>query len=561
MYDYIIAGAGSAGCVLANRLSAMPGVSVCLLEAGPPDTSPFIRIPLAIIYMMMSKRLNWQYYSEPQPYLDGRRLYYPRGKTLGGSSASNAMVYTRGHAADYDHWAALGNRGWSYADLLPLFKRAEHHEAGPSPFHGVGGPLNVAPQRSPNLLSQVFVTAARQAGYALSRDFNGAIQEGVNYYEVTQKNGERWSAARAYLHPVRRRDNLTVLTGTRVIRVRLDGQRATGVDYLRHGEVATAHARREVLVAGGAINSPQLLMLSGVGPPEALERHGIPVRHPLPGVGLNLQDHLDALVVQRCTRPVSLGISAATFPALFRHVFDYARHRQGPLTSNSAEGGGFVRSSAGAAIPDVQFHFTPAHLDGHARNLRSAAFTMLGHGYALHACVLRPKSRGRVALRSADPTHDPIIDPHFLSDPDDLPLMVKAVKAARTVLAAPAFDPYRGEEIFPGSAVQTDDDIVRFIRRKAESIYHPVGTCKMGHDEMAVVDDSLRVHGIAGLRVADASIMPTLVGGNTNAVAIMIGEKAADLILAEEGVSASPWQAPPPGPDGGARRAAWYLPH
>lgn len=561
MYDYIIVGAGSAGCVLANRLSAMPGVSVCLLEAGPPDTNPLIRIPLGIIYMMMSRRLNWQYYSEPQPHLDGRRLYYPRGKTLGGSSASNAMIYTRGHAADYDHWAALGNRGWSYADVLPLFKRAEHHEAGASPFHGVGGPLNVAPQRSPNLLSQIFITAAQQAGYALSRDFNGAIQEGVNYYEVTQKNGERWSAARAYLHPVRHRDNLTVLTGTRAVRIHLAGQCATGVDYLRHGKVATVHARREILVAGGAINSPQLLMLSGIGPPEALEPHGIPVRHPLPGVGLNLQDHLDVLVVQRCTRPVSLGISAATFPALFRHVFDYIFHRQGPLTSNSTEGGGFVRSSAGAAIPDLQFHFTPAHLDDHAHKLRSAAFTMLGHGYALHACVLRPKSRGRVALRSADPTDDPLIDPQFLSDPDDLPLTVKAVKAARAVLAAPAFDPYRGEEIFPGGAVQTDDDIVRFIERKAESIYHPVGTCKMGHDEMAVVDDSLRVHGIAGLRVADASIMPTLVGGNTNAAAIMIGEKAADLVLAEEGASALPWQAPPTAPDGGVRRAAWYLPH
>jgi choline dehydrogenase-like flavoprotein len=472
------------------------------------------------------------------------------------------MVYTRGHPADYDHWAALGNRGWRYADVLPLFKRAEHHEAGANTFHGVGGPLNVAPQRSPNLLSRVFVAAAVQAGYAPNPDFNGAIQEGVNCYEVTQKNGERWSAARAYLHPALRRPNLTVLTGARAIRVRLDGKRAAGVDYVRRGRVETALARREVLVAGGAINSPQLLLLSGIGPEDELRRHGIPVRHVLPGVGRNLQDHPDVLVVHRSKRPVSLGVSAATLPALLRHLFNYVWHRTGPLTSNSAEGGGFVRSAAGEAIPDLQFHFTPAHLDGHARNLRSAAYTMLGHGYALHACVLRPKSRGRVALRSADPTADPLIDPNFLSDPGDLALMVKGVKAARAVLAAAAFGPYRGEELFPGAAVQSDDDIVRFIRRKAESIYHPAGTCRMGHDEDAVVDDRLCVHGIAGLRVADASIMPTLVGGNTNAPVVMIGEKAADLVLAELRAAqdagaateaASGGQAAPPHPVPAAR--------
>ena len=545
MYDYVIVGAGSAGCVLANRLSANPRLSVCLLEAGPPDNSPFIRMPLGIMHLMMSKRLNWQYYSEPQRHLDGRCLFYPRGKTLGGSSASNAMVYTRGHAADYDHWAELGNRGWGYRDLLPLFKRAEHHEAGASAFHGVGGPLNVAPQRAPNLLSRVFVAAAIEAGYPANPDFNGAIQEGVNCYEVTQKNGERWSAARAYLHPIRHRANLTVLTGARALRVRLEDKRATGVDYLRGGQVITAAARREVLVAAGAINSPQLLLLSGIGPEDGLAPHGIPVRHALPGVGRNLQDHLDVLVVHRSTRPVSLGISFATLPLLFKYLFDYARHRNGPLTSNSAEGGGFVRSSAASPIPDLQFHFTPAHLDGHARNLRSAAFTILGHGYALHVCALRPKSRGRVALRSRDPTADPLIDPDFLCDPADLPLMVEGVKAARAVLAAPAFDPYRGPEIFPGSEVQADGDIERFIRRKAESIYHPVGTCRMGHDDLAVVDDMLRVHGIAGLRVVDASIMPTIVGGNTSAPAIMIGEMGADLVLADDGEPVLPRPAPP----------------
>lgn len=542
MYDYVIVGAGSAGCVLANRLSANPDLSVCLLEAGPPDTHPLIRMPLGIVHMMMSKRLNWQYYSVPQSQLDGRCLYYPRGKTLGGSSASNAMVYTRGHATDYDHWAALGNRGWGYADVLPLFKRAEHHETGASPFHGVDGPLNVAPQRSPNLLTLSFIAAAVEVGYARNPDFNGPIQEGVNCYEVTQKNGERWSVARAYLHPVLQRKNLTVLTGARALRLRLEEKRAAAVDYIVRDCVFSVAARREVLLAAGAINSPQLLLLSGIGPEDGLQVHGIPVRHHLPGVGLNLQDHLDALVVHRCKQPVSLGISPASLPAWCKHLFDYAIHRRGPLTSNSAEGGGFIRSSTAAAIPDLQFHFTPAHLDGHARNLRSAAFTMLGHGYALHVCTLRAGSRGSVRLRSADPTDTPLIDPRFLSDPADLPPLVAGVKAARTVLAARAFDRFRGDEIFPGREVRTDEDIVRFIRRKAESIYHPAGTCRMGNDAMAVVDERLRVHGIAGLRVADASIMPTLVGGNTNAATVMIGEKAADLILAD----AEP--RPPPAP-------------
>lgn len=534
MVDYIIVGGGSAGCVLANRLSADPARRVCLLEAGPPDTSPFIRVPLGIIYLMLSRRLNWRYYSEPQPGLAGRRLFYPRGKTLGGSSASNAMVYTRGHPADYDAWAALGNHGWAWADVLPLFKRLEHHEAGATDFHGTGGALNVAPQRSPNVLSRAFVDAAVQAGYPFNPDFNGERQEGVNCYEVTQKNGERWSAARAFLHPVRQRPNLTVLTGARATRVRLDGRRATGVEYLYRGKLETAEAAREVLLCGGAINSPQLLLLSGIGPADELRRHGIAVRQPLPGVGANLQDHLDVLVVQRCTRPVSLGISAGTLLAQPRHLLDYVRQRSGPFTSNSAEAGGFVRSAPGEPLPDLQFHFTPAHLDGHARNLRSLAFTMLGHGYALHACALRPASRGRVTLHSANPAAAPMIDPNFLSAPADLPLMVAAVKIARKVLAAPAFDPYRGDELFPGKQVQDDAQLEQFVRRKAESIYHPVGTCKMGHDDMAVVDDTLKVHGIAGLRVADVSIMPTLIGGNTNAPAMMIGEKAAELVLADE---------------------------
>lgn len=539
MYDYIIVGGGSAGCVLANRLSADPATRVCLLEAGPPDTSPFIRLPLGIVRLMMSKKLNWQYFTEPQPALDNRRLFWPRGKTLGGSSSSNAMIYTRGHPADYDRWAALGNRGWAFADVLPLFLRSEHFEGEASPFHGTGGPLNVAHLRTPNVLTRTFVAAAREVGYPFNPDFNGPVQEGVNCYDVTQKNGERCSAARAFLHPVLARRNLAVLTGARAVRLVLDGARAGGVDFLRRGQLHTVRATREVLVAAGAVNSPQLLMLSGIGPPDQLRRCGIAVRHALPGVGQNLQDHLDVLLVHQCRKPVSLGISPATVPALAKHLFDYLVHRRGPLTSNSAEGGGFARSAPGQPLPDLQFHFTPARLDSHAHTLRSALFTLCGHGYALHVCALRPASRGHIGLRSADPVADPLIEPRYLSDPADLPLMIEGVRAARRILAAAAFEPYRGAELFPGSAAQSDEQLARFIRRKAETIYHPVGTCKMGRDDMAVVDDTLKVHGIGGLRVVDASVMPTLVGGNTNAPAIMIAEKAAGLILSEPAAPAS----------------------
>lgn len=533
MYDYIIVGGGSAGCVLAARLSADPAVHVCLLEAGPPDTSPSIRVPLGMVHLMMSKKLNWQYFTTPQPELGGRSMFCPRGKTLGGSSATNAMIYTRGNRADYDHWAALGNPGWAFDDVLPLFLRSEHHEAGASAFHGTGGPLNVAQLRSPNILSRTFIDAAVAAGFPFNEDFNGPTQEGVNCYEVTQKNGERWSVARAFLHPALGRPNLTVLTGALAERVLFEGRRAVGVAFRRGGASDSLMARREVLLAGGAINSPQLLMLSGIGDPQQLAQHGITVRHSLPGVGRNLQDHLDVLVVHRCRRHVSLGMSLRTLPIQLKHLYDYLVHRRGPLTSNSAEAGGFVKSSAQLELPDIQFHFTPARLDGHARTLRSAAFTLWGHGYALHACPLRPVSRGQVSLRSADPAAPALIDPNYLSDRADLVSMIECVRAARRVLAGAPFDPFRGAEIYPGAEVQSDDEIEAFIRRKAETIYHPVGTCKMGRDPMAVVDHRLRVHGMEGLRVIDASIMPTLIAGNTNAPTVMIAEKGVDMILAD----------------------------
>lgn len=534
MFDYIIVGGGSAGCVLANRLSADPAVKVCLLEAGPPDSSPFIRMPIGIIWLMMSRTLNWRYHTEPQAGLHGRRLFWPRGKTLGGSSSSNAMIYTRGHPSDYDHWAALGNRGWSYADLLPLFKRSQHHEAGAGAYHGAGGPLNVAEQRSPNPLTAVFLQAAATAGYPLNADFNGASQEGVGRYHLTQKNGERWSVARAYLHPVLQRPNLTVVTGAHASSILLEGKHARGVAYLKDGKRHEVHAAREVILSGGAINSPQLLLLSGIGPKQELARHGIPLAHELPGVGQNLQDHLDVLLVQRCTAPVSLGISWRNLLPQAGHLLNYLWRRRGPFTTNSAEGGGFVKSRPDLAAPDLQLHFTPAHLDGHGRSLRHVKATMLGHGYALHVCELRPRSRGRIGLHSADPAAHALIEPAYLSHPDDLDNMVRGVRAARAILAQPAFDALRGEEISPGAQVQSDDEIRDFIRRKAETIYHPVGTCKMGHDDMAVVDDTLAVRGMQGLRVVDASIMPTLIGGNTNAPTVVIAEKAADMMLAAQ---------------------------
>jgi choline dehydrogenase len=542
-YDYIVVGAGSAGCVLANRLSADLATTVCLLEAGPEDTNPFIHMPIGIVWLMMSRKLNWQYYTQPQSHLNERRLYWPRGKMLGGSSSSNAMCYSRGHPIDYDQWAAFGNKGWGYADVLPLFKRSENHERGASEHHGVGGPLNVADLRSPNLLGHVFLKAAVQAGFPENGDFSGARQEGVGPYQVTQKDGERWSMSRAYLRPVRGRANLTVITDARAARIVLEDKRATGVVFVKDGQEIEIGAARELILSGGAINSPQLLLLSGIGPQDDLKKFGIPAAHHLPGVGKNLQDHLDVLIVRKCTKPVSLGVSLRNLPHQLKHLYDYLRWKKGPLTTNGAEAGGFVKSDSRQPIPDLQLHFTPVHLDGHARDASYAAATMLGHGFALHVCQLRPNSRGQITLASGDPLANAVIEPNYLGDPADMEAMVAAVKLARRVLAAPAFDEYRGEEMQPGEHVQSDDEIKEFIRCKAETIYHPVGTCKMGHDAMAVVDDRLKVHGIDGLRVVDASIMPTLIGGNTNAPTVMIAEKAADMILAEALEAASEFAA------------------
>ncbi|OAN18148.1 GMC family oxidoreductase [Photobacterium jeanii] len=527
MFDYIIVGAGSAGCTLANRLSEDPLTKVCLIEAGPKDSSIFVHVPLGLIGMMHSKKMNWRYYTEPESELNNRRLFWPRGKTLGGSSASNAMCYIRGHAWDYDHWASLGNQGWSYHEVLPYFKKAQNQVRGEDTYHGVGGPLNVDDLRVTNPLSMAFIAASKQAGHEYNADFNGVKQEGVGYYQVTQVNGQRCSTAVGYLRPSEQRSNLTVITDALTTKVLFSGKKAVGIEYEQNGHRQQITAKKEVILSGGAINSPQLLMLSGIGDKDELAQHGIECVHHLPGVGKNLQDHLDSLVVTREKTFHSVGFSPVAMLRAVKGVVDYWLFRKGNFTTNIAEAGGFAKTSPELDEPDVQFHFSPCFLDNHGLNL----WQTVRHGYSLHACNLRPKSRGKLSLLSNDP-HQPVkIEAGYLTDPDDIEVMVKGIKLSRKILAQPAFDRYRGKEVFPGEEVQTDDELRAFIRRKAESIYHPVGTCKMGSDPQAVVSNQLQVHGVEGLRVVDASIMPTLVGGNTNAPTIMIAEKAASYIL------------------------------
>ncbi len=534
-FDYVIVGGGSAGCLLANRLSADPAVSVCLLEAGPRDWHPMIKIPAGVIAMMWGKTFNWAYRTTPQKHLDNRELFWPRGRTLGGSSAVNAMCYTRGHASDYDRWAQAGNPGWSYRELLPYFKANENFESGASEYHGVGGGYNVAELRYKNPLSGVFVDAAAECGFPRNADFNGASDEGFGYYHVAQKDGQRCSNAHAFLHPVEGRPNLTIHTGTQALKVLVEGRRAVGVTAKHGRKPPTAfHARCEIILAGGAINSPQLLLLSGIGPREQIEGVGVEMVHDLPGVGRNLQDHLDVNVIHREKTRHSISLNprwlfTTGLVALWQYFF--GGHR-GPLSTNVAEAGGFVKLDSKDETPRLQCHFLAAVEQDHGHNLWN---TFKYFGYSLRECDLHPHSRGTISLSSADPTVHARIEPNYLSDERDMDTLVTAVKLGRQLLNAQAFARYRRDEFVPGQNVQSDEEIRGFIRAQAETIYHPVGSCKMGPDPSvaggAVVDARLQVHGIDGLRVIDASIMPTLVGSNTNAPTTAIAEKGAAMII------------------------------
>ncbi len=533
VFDYVIAGGGSAGCVLAARLSENPAVTVCLLEAGGQGRGLLVRAPAGLVPLVRGrpKLCNWAYETVPQPGLGGRRGYQPRGRALGGSSAINAMLYTRGHPADYDEWAELGCEGWSWREVLPYFRRAEANSRGADELHGGDGPLQVRDQPDPRPISRAFVEACAQNQIRPNDDFNGPEQEGAGLYQVTQnwssgRPGERCSAAAAYLHPVMHRPNLTVVTRAHVTGIVLDDRRAGGVRYLRRGREHRIEARREVIVAAGTFNSPQLLMLSGIGPAGELARHGIAVAHELAGVGQNLQDHIDFIAAWKSRETDLFGIGLGAGLAMAGHWRRWRKDGGGLVATPLAEGGAFVKSAPGLDRPDLQFHFLVGVSDDHGRRLH------WGFGFSCHVCVLRPHSRGTVGLADPDPRSPPRIDPAFLSDQRDADLLVTGARLMRCVLGAPALARYRDGELFVDGEPD-DTQLLALIRARADTIYHPVGTCRMGTDEAAVVDPALRVRGIKGLRVVDASVMPRLVGGNTNAPTIMIAERAADMIRAE----------------------------
>ena len=525
-FDYIIVGAGSAGCVLANRLSEDPSNSVLLLEAGGPDDNPWIHIPVGYFKTLHNPETDWRYRTEPDTGLGGRSLDWPRGKTLGGSSAINGLLYIRGHHSDFDHWRQLGNQGWSYEDVLPLFRRAENQERGGDEYHGDQGPLSVSNMRIHREICDRFIDAAVELGIPRNDDFNGAEQEGAGYFQLTARDGRRCSTAVGYLHPVRHRQNLTVVTHAHVKRIAFADRRATAVVYERDGIDQQANARSEIVLSAGAIGSPQILMISGVGPGHHLAEHGIEVVHDLPGVGENLQDHLQVRMVFKTSKPITLNDQLRNPLRKAMMGIEYALRRTGPLTMGASQACAFVRTRPDLVAPDIQFHVQPLSADKPGEGTHNfSAFTS-------STCQLRPESRGRILLKSANPHDHPAIHPNYLDTEVDRWTAVEGIKLSRKIMSANAIAPLIKEEHLPGAHIISDEDLLAAAREICQTIYHPTSTCKMGQDPTAVVDDKLRVHGIDGLRVADASIMPTIVSGNTNAATIMIGEKASDLILA-----------------------------
>jgi choline dehydrogenase len=532
-FDYIVVGAGSAGCVLANRLTAAGRHRVLLLEAGGKDRNIWIHIPIGYAKLFADPKCNWLYTSEPEPALNNRQVIQPRGKVLGGSSSINGLLYVRGQHEDFDHWRQLGNSGWGFADVLPYFRRAEDQERGPDEMHGVRGPLAVSNVSEPHPLCEAFIDAARQAGFPRNDDFNGAAQEGAGYFQLTTKNGRRWSTSVGYLRPARRRPNLKVATDALATRLIFAGCRAVGVEYRQGDALHTARANLEVIVAGGAFNSPQLLQLSGIGPAELLHAHGIEVVADLPGVGADLQDHLQVRLVYRCTEPITMNEVMNHWRHRYGAGLRYLLSRKGLLTIGAGYAGAFLRTRPELATPDVQIHFLIFSTESAGASLHPFP------GFMTSICQLRPESRGFVRIKSGDPAMPPAIQPRYLTNLFDCDTVVDGLKLLRRLMAQPAMRRYIAEERAPGEQCVSDTDLLAFARATGTTVYHPTSTCRMGEDPAAVVDARLRVHGIAGLRVVDASIMPTIVSGNTNAAVVMIAEKAADMILEDAGARAA----------------------
>lgn len=526
-YDYVIVGAGSAGCALAGRLSENGRHSVLLLEAGPSDRHIWIHIPIGYGKTMFDARYNWQFYTEPEPHLNQRKVYWPRGRTLGGSSSINGLVYIRGQAEDYDHWAAQGNRGWAWQDVLPYFVKSETNHGLKGPYHGATGPLQVSPIGEKHELVEAFIGAAGELGIPRTDDFNGPRQEGAGYYQLTSRNGWRCSSAKAYLKTARQRPNLHVETDAAASRVVFEGTAAVGVVYRQGGTEHVVRASREVILSAGAVQSPQLLQLSGVGPRDLLDTHGIPVVADAPGVGENLQDHLQVRLMFRCTKPVTTNDDLRSLWRRMKIGLKWMLFRRGPLAIGIQLGGLFTRALGTARTPDIQFHFGTISADSTAGKPHTFS------GFTMSMCQLRPTSRGTLRIQARDPSVPPAMRPNYLATEHDREVMVAGVKVARALARTASLSPYIRSEYLPGGEVRTDADILEFVRSHGSSIFHPVGTCRMGQDPGSVVDERLRVRGVRRLRVVDASIMPTLVSGNTNAPAIMIGEKAADMILAD----------------------------